>query len=196
MSRLKSLSVLGVALFIVLGGMSFSHPTAKTPSGNQSPQNDNGQPMQALLNEVRLLRLAIQRSNLNTYHAQVTLERLRMQQQVVDRLSGKLEDARARSTEFKMHHPRLLEEIKRTEDYLDKEADPVKRRDLEGRQQSLKSEAERFAQMETQARDQETQLAIQLQMEQAKLNEINERLDTLQKELEVVDKTPSAGKQQ
>ncbi len=196
MSRIKSLSVFGVALLILLGCASFSNPKALTTPVNQSPQNDAGQPMQALLNEVHQLRLAIQRSNLNTYHAQVTLERLRLQQQRVERLSGKLEDVRTRIADLKSHQPRLSDEIKRAEQDLNREPDPVKRPDLERMLQNFKSEFERLAQLETREREQETQLAIQLQAEQAKLNEINERLDTLQKELEVVDKPQPDGKRQ
>jgi hypothetical protein len=43
---------------------------------------------------------------------------------------------------------------------------------------------------------QESQLLAQLQPEQARLNELNERLDAAQKELEVGDKPQAGGKRQ
>ena len=48
----------------------------------------------------------------------------------------------------------------------------------------------------SQQRELESQLNGQVQVEQAKLNEINDRLDTLQKELENVDKLQQNGKRQ
>jgi len=192
MSRAKSLSLSVIGLLVILGCASFSNPSAPIAAVNQSPQSDNGQPMQALLNEVRQLRLAIQRSNLNTYHAQVTLERLRLQQQRVDRLNEKLEKVRAELAEIRSHQARLPEDLKRVEDELAKETDPNRRRELEGIQQYLKRAPEHLVEMQ----EQEALLAGQLQPEQAKLNELNERLDALQKELEVVDKPQPGGKRQ
>ena len=86
MACIKSLSVSAVGLLIIFGCVSFNNPKALTSPVNQSLPSDNGQPMQALVNEVRQLRLAIERSNLSAYQAQVTLERLRWQQPRVDRL--------------------------------------------------------------------------------------------------------------
>ncbi|MCI0419801.1 MAG: hypothetical protein L0312_11350 [Acidobacteria bacterium] len=72
-----------------------------------------------------------------------------------------------------------------------KETDPSRRRYLEDLQQPAREKLERLAQMQ----EQEAQLIAQLQMEQIKLNEFNERLDTLQKELEVVEKPlPTRGR--
>jgi chromosome segregation ATPase len=149
MSRVKGPSLSGIVLLMLLGCVLFSNSKALTTPANQSPQNDNVQPMQALLNEVHQLRLAIQRSNLNTYHAQVTLERLRLQQQRVDRLSEKLEEARAKLSEIRSNQVKLPEEIKRVEELLGKEPDPInrgfKRRELESVLQTIKAELENLA---------------------------------------------------
>ena len=152
--------------------------------------------MQALVNEVRQLRLAIQRSNLNTYHAQVTLERFRLQQQQVNRVNEKLDVVRSRLAQLKLDQTRVSADAKRVEDNLTTETDPGKRHDLEAFRQSLKLELERMVPTETQAREQETLLTGQLQIEQAKLAELNERLDALQKELEFVDKPQPGVKRQ
>ena len=192
MSGVKSLSVSAVGLLIILCCVSFNNPRALTSPVNQSLPIDNGQPMQALVNEVRQLRLAIERSNLSAYQAQVTLERIRWQQPRVDRLNEKLEKVRAEIAELRSRQASASEDLKYIENELGKETDQRKRRELEQALQMTKRLPEELAQSE----QQEAQLLAQLQPEQAKLNEFNERLDAWQKELEVVDKPQPGGKRQ
>ena len=192
MSGVKSLSVSAVGLLIILCCVWFNNPGALTAPVNQSLPSDNGQPMQALVNEVRQLRLAIERSNLSAYQAQVTLERLRWQQPRVDRLKEKLEAVRAEIAELRSRQTSAPEDLKYIENELRKETDPGKRRELEQSQLLLKRQPEALVQLE----QQESQLLVQLQPEQARLNELNERLDAAQKELEVVDKPQAGGKRQ
>src|SRR5262245_51272662 len=109
MSQAKRFLIFAILLLVCLSLSSFSRPQANTNSVNQSQQGDNGQTMQALLNEVRQLRLAIQRSNLNAYHAQVTFERVRMQQQRVDRLNEKLGQTREEIAKIKIEMAQLPE---------------------------------------------------------------------------------------
>jgi chromosome segregation ATPase len=191
-SGVKILSVSAVGLLTILGCVSFNNPKALTAPVNQSLPDDNEQPMQALVNEVRQLRLAIQRSNFSNYHAQVTLERLRMQQPRVDRLSEELMKVRAEISEIRSRQARLPEDLRRIENELLKETDPAKRRELEQAQQMFKRYPEELAQWQ----EQEVQLIARLQPEQAKLNELNESLDALQKELEVEYKSQPVGKRQ
>lgn len=196
MSQIKSLSVCGIVLLAILGSVTFMHSKALTNPVNQTAQNDGGQPMQALVNEVRQLRLVIQQSNFSNYHAQVTLERLRWQQPRVDRLNEKLEKVRTELAELRSRQARAPEDLKYLENELGKETDQRKRRELEQAQQMTKHLPEELAQWE----QQEARLLAQLQPEQAKLNELNERLDerldAVQKELEVVDKPQPGRKRQ
>jgi peptidoglycan hydrolase CwlO-like protein len=190
MSGVKSLSFSAVGLLIILGCVSLNNPRALTAPVNQSLPSDNGQPMQALVNEVRQLRLAIERSNLSAYQAQVTLERIRWQQPRVDRLNEKLEKARAEIAWLRSRLASAPEDLKHIENELRKETDPGKRRELEQALQIIKHQPEELVQLE----QQESQLLAQLQPEQARLNELNERLEAAQKELEIGDKPPAGGK--
>jgi len=192
MSGTKSLSIIAIGLLTLLCCASFNHPVALTASVNQSPQIDNGQPMQALVSEVRQLRLAVERSNLSAYQAQVTLERLRWQQPRVDRLNEKLEKVRAELGLIRSRQARASEELRYIENELKKETDPHKRRELEQTQQMVKQYPEDLAHWQ----EQEAQLLAQLQPEQARLNELNERLDAWQKELEAAGKPQSSEKRQ
>ena len=67
---------------------------------------------------------------------------------------------------------------------LAQETDAAKRAEAERSLQSLKVELEEVNRKEQQEQAYEVQLQAQLQTEQAKLAELNERLDTLQRELE------------
>jgi chromosome segregation ATPase len=192
MSGVRNLSISAVGLLAILCCASFNNPRALTAPVNQSAQADNGQPMQALVSEVRELRLAIQRSNLSSYHAQVTLERLRLQQPRVDRLSDKLEKVRSEIALIKARQAKAPEDTRYLENELGKEKDPAKRRSLEESLQLIKRYPEQLAECQ----EEETQLIAQLQPEQAKLSELNGRLDALQKELEALDKPQPGGKQQ
>ena len=188
MSRVKRFLAGGVVLVIILCAASFSTLRAFPVSTGQTSQGDGAQITQALLSEVHQLRLAIQRSNLNTYHAQVTLERLRLQQQQVDRLNDKLGGARALIARLQIDKSRMQGDIPRLEAQLSQESDPGRRREMENQREAIKLEVERQVETISQQRELESQLSGQVQVEQAKLNELNDRLDTLQKELENVDK--------
>ena len=196
MSRVKGLFAGGLVLLVVLGLAAFSTPRASTNSAGQGSSGDGGQPMQALLHEVRQLRLAIQRSNLSTYHAQVSLERLRLQQQQVDRVNDKLGVVRAQLGKLQLEKSRLQAHIQRQGAPPNQDSDPGKRREFEDNLQVLKDQVNGTLEAEAQARESESQLANQLQMEQAKLSEINDRLDALRKELEIVDRPTPEGKRQ
>jgi Mg2+ and Co2+ transporter CorA len=196
MSKLKGSLIGSIVVLAVLGFAAFSTSRAISHPVTQTSQPDSGQTMQALLGEVRQLRLAIQRSNLNTYHAQVTLERLRLQQQRVDRLTEKLGEARKELATMRRSMAELPEASKKLEAQLARESDANKRRELEGRQELFKSMIESAPENVAKLQETESELSGQLQIEQVKLNELNDRLDTLQKELEVIDKSQQNGKRQ
>jgi hypothetical protein len=152
--------------------------------------------MQALVNEVRQLRLAIQRSNLSASQAQVVIERMRSQQQSVDRLSERLRWAREEASRFRMYLPIQQAEfenrLKDIEANLSESVDAKTRRVREGELEITKQRLGMLAQEETRMRENESQTAAQLQIEQAKLAELNDQLDALQREQE----TPPAEKKQ
>lgn len=87
--------------------------------------------------------------------------------------------------------------LKGNEIGLVQETNAAERADRERYAQRLKAELEELTQKEQQEQGYETQLQAQLQIEQAKLNELNEQLDTLQRELETQmssDKPQPSGK--
>ncbi len=157
-----------------------SQPVAPAQAG----QSDQMQMLRALLDEVRQLRLALQRNNLTAYRAQILLERLRAQQERVDRLTRELEALRNELVESKPHQAQMAEVLKGIESRLNQETDQARRNELEMEQRMVKAQLEQQAQRDERQREREAKLMAQLQIEQAKLEEINSRLDALENELE------------
>ena len=183
---LLTLAVLGLSLLTAVKAFSRS---AQPVQGDQT--------LQTLLSEVHQLRLVLQRANLNTCHAQITIERMKLQQQRVDRLTTQLGEVRKQLAETRKPLSWIPNNMKNDEMRLAQETDTAKRADLERGIRALKAELEDATQKEQQEQVYEIQLQAQLQAEQGKLNELNERLDTLQRELETQmasDKPQPSGK--
>jgi chromosome segregation ATPase len=196
MLRIKSISIICLLFLTVLVFASFGRSQTAT-SNAKVAQGDNEQTMQALLNEVRQLRLAIQKSNLSAYHAQVLIERMRSQRQSMDRLTDRLRETRNQIAGLKMPLADFLAELKKIEGRLSQEHDAEKRQDLEEQQETFKTRLGTLAQEEARLREVESQSAAQLQIEQARLAELNDQLDALQRELEMPpaeNKQPQGGK--
>jgi hypothetical protein len=66
----------------------------------EPPQEDR-QVLRALLDEMRQLRLTLQRANAVNHRMQITVERLRLQQGRVDSIARSLENVRSRMTDLK-----------------------------------------------------------------------------------------------
>lgn len=196
MSRLKEVFVISLLIVAVLGltaltaSQSFTHPAA------QPAQSSGEQTLQALLSEVHQLRVTLQRANLNTYQAQITIERLKLQQQRVDRLTGQLSDIRHQLADTRRALSQKSTELKGAEMILAQETNAAERANRENYVRAVKFELEELTQREQQQHESETQLDAQLLLEQAKLSELSDRLDSLQRELETQMATdkPSSGK--
>ena len=197
MSRLKESFIVCLLVLAVLSLISLTASKSLTQSAAQPVQSSGEQTLQALLGEVHQLRVALQRSNLNTYHAQITIERMKLQQQRVDRLTAQLADIRGQLVKTRASMSQLSTVIKNVESELARETNAARRADLEQSYRSFKAELEEATQKEQQQQEAETTLNAQLLLEQAKLTELSERLDTLQRELETqisTEKQPPSGK--
>ncbi len=184
MFRLKTISIICLIFLTTLFFISFAEPQTTTKSADKATQGEAEQTMQALLNEVRQLRLAIQRSNLTAHHSQVIIERMRTQRQQVDRLSDRLRGSRDQIAHLKMEQTEHQHELKKIEDRLSQQTDVVVISELEERRDHHKRRLEFLVQEEARVKENESQSAAQLLIEQAKLGELNDQLDALQRELE------------
>jgi chromosome segregation ATPase len=194
MSRIKTISVICFLFltFSIFSSIVNAQTSANSPA--KSGQGESEQTMHALLNEVRELRLAIQQSNLSVYRTQVVVERMRLQQQLVDRLSERLRGTREQIANWKRELGEWQEETKMIERRINRTTDATERSNLEEQQERFKSRLAAFALENTRMQEQESQLTGQLNIEQAKLADFNDQLDTLQRELEIQPAENQKGK--
>lgn len=156
----------------------------QTPNANSKAMESDAQTTKALLEEVRQLRLILQRNSVATYRAQVTLERLKLQQAVVGKLTDDLEQLRRNIKGHEHSFPQNAEQAADFEKIVALAKTPEERIEREITAKEIKKEAERRKQELQDLREREPQLAARLQVEQVKLNELNESLDKLERELD------------
>lgn len=171
-------------IILVLYGIGEANSFAQTSSGETSTGQSDSQTIKALLDEVRQLRLVLQRNSLATYRAQVTLERLKFQQARVDQLFKEQADLQNRIKEVERNLPVLSNQAGELEKLLAVAATPTERNEREMMIRAIKGELENEKQRLQDWRKREPQIAARLQTEQAKLAELNDNLDKLERELE------------
>lgn len=161
---------------------------AQTPPENAT--------LQALLTEVRQLRLALERSASVAPMIQLTLHRIQIQQTEVARASAQLETLRAQMAKSADEQAGVLSHIKSREALLTQELDATQRKNFELEVKMtkvrLEQQAEQRGIQDAQQRAQESELAGRLYAEQSKMTELTERLNSLEKML----LAPAQSKQQ
>jgi hypothetical protein len=144
--------------------------------------------LQALLAEVRQLRLALERSAVVAPKIQVMLQRIQLQQDQVLRLSRQLDDFRDQQARSATEVVNITARLKEVEAHFLQEQDPERRKALENEikmtKLQLQAQAEQQRLHEAQLQAREMDLASRLRTEQGKLNELNDRLTVLERTLE------------
>lgn len=140
--------------------------------------------LNALLSEVRLLRIVLQNTNAGAKRIQLAIERIRLQQERVDKLTRDLDETRNILAENKATQTRLNETLKEMERQIRQENFPVRRAELERQLRVTQIEIEPLGIRESRLKDRESQLMALLQYEQARLLEFNGKLDELEREFD------------
>ena len=143
-----------------------------------------GDPLPAILKEVQLIRASIPRSNLNTFMADTTMARIKMQKDIIDRLVIRVEETKAgiKKSQDESEEQRIIR--KSLEERLNRSSDPVQRAGIEYAIEQLKYKANSGFQYIQDLRNQEFRLNSQINSEQKYLDDYNNRLDKLLNELE------------
>jgi DNA repair exonuclease SbcCD ATPase subunit len=166
-------------LFVLLVCMcanAFAQQPVKSALGPTSEQS-----LQELVSEVRQLRATLQRMNAAVYKGQGMLERLKLQQEQVTRISRDLAQVREHVQELRADQHRIKETLRRLEEGVEAGNKHP------GEIASIKGELELLAQREQRLIVRETRLASDLEGERALLNELNDKLNALV-ELEMTPK--------
>jgi chromosome segregation ATPase len=155
--------------------------------GQSTQQSDEKGTTQALLNEVRSLRQALQtlqRMSFDTYRGQLMVERVRVNREDVRRLAATLYDTRIMIANTQRAIPNSIEEQKLLESQLQLEADPNKHAQLEFELKRTKNGIELFKSQVDTLKEREQELATELRAQQSKLDELESRLDLLERAIE------------
>lgn len=147
-------------------------------------QSSSDGTMQALLTEVRQLRVALERSMVLAPRIQVTLQRMQLQQDAVSRAAREVEDVRHQLAKSAAEEASVPAQIRDLEASALREQDPERRKAMENEVKAMKFLMEGRQAGDSQLRARESDIAGRLQAEQAKLDELNERLNSLERMLE------------
>lgn len=165
---------------ILVTNLAFSQISESAKSGPAGGEET----VKALLNEVRELRLALQKTSLNGYRAQLIGERIRTQQERVDRMTNQFEEVHSEMTGLQVEIPPQLEQLREVENRLRQEQNPERRVQLEAQVQEVKASVEDQKRRADRLREREAQLSGQLRDEKAKLDGLQDKADAVEHELE------------
>jgi len=140
--------------------------------------------IKSLLNEVRLLRQTLQNTGLNAYRSQILLERIKINNEQIVRLSRTLDETREMLEKTESTIPRTGEQLKLLETMIQNEVDVVKRAQMEFEVKDKKRSVEVYKERVVQLREREQQQAAQLREEQGKLADLERRLENLENQIE------------
>jgi predicted nucleic acid-binding Zn-ribbon protein len=165
-----------VALLIgLLCSTSNAASAQATTAGSRSGPTQE-QSLQDLVNEVRQLRAMLQRVTITNYKANIVVERLKFQQEMVTRLSRELNDVRENLADTRTTVARMREQVSRFQAGVDsgvRNADELA---------AIKLEVDAANQREARLAMRETQVMTDLSTERMRLAELNEQLTKLELE--------------
>jgi DNA repair exonuclease SbcCD ATPase subunit len=183
MKRSTLSTFFGIALLVLFAPCDSQAQSSAPPNAGGSKQD---QLIQELLGEVRQLRIALQHISVNAYRGQVLVERLRLQQEQVNRLSQELNSTRNQISDLKSTQLTAKTRLDETEKQQDK---GLESEQLTARYREVLEEVTRHEQRLT---DREIQVAAQLEAERANLTDLNKRLDALELEMMVTGERDDA----
>jgi len=148
----------------------------------QAPADSSA--IQTLIQEVRLLRLAIEKSSTLVPRLQITLARQQTQQDRVDRLEEKLQTLRNQAAADSTSKENMAATLAHFDEQSRSEENPAIRKQLTDAAAGMRMELEHQTQREQQVRSQEAELVAQIKLEQAKLSELSNQLDQLDRKMQ------------
>jgi chromosome segregation ATPase len=138
--------------------------------------------MQSLLSEVRQLRHTGERTMALGPRIQIVLQRAQYQEQKVARIQVQLDEVRKQIAAETARQTAANERLAKLEQDISNESDAARRSQMEDMRTGLKMVLGNGPDQQLRAR--ESELANALETEQAALNDMNEKLDALERQLE------------
>ena len=153
-------------------------------SNAASSGRSEAQILEDLVTEVRQLRLALERTNSINSRLQITLQRVQLQQNQVTRISGQLESVHDAIGRLESEQTDLSNHMADVESRMEQEQNADRQKAIQIEQKQMKLMLDQKAQAIQEQRTREGELTSQLQSEQARLNQLQADLDSLEKQIE------------
>lgn len=182
MSRIKTATLLKAFTVIFV-----SLCASQIAVAQNNKQTDEQDTLQALLTEVRLLRQSLQtlqRMSLDTYRSQLMVDRIRVAQEEVRRLTVSLNETRDMISKIQVTIPRSIDDQKLLDEQILREADPLKRATLEVELKRSKEAVDHYKSQFESLKEREQEWSGQLSRQRAMLEELQSRLDSLDRAIE------------
>jgi hypothetical protein len=106
-------------------------------AGASAQTSTDARTLQAILDEIHKLRQDLQATTATVQRAQILLYRVRLQMDVVERVSQRLEQARSQSISVKNEQSHFLDAKKRMEAVAEQTSEAAKRKELEDEAASI-----------------------------------------------------------
>jgi hypothetical protein len=165
------------AAIAVLAVLLFGAPGAVTTVAAQSAAPESVQLLKELVAEVRGLRAAIEQYANAQIQAQAVGELLTVQQRRVSDVTGRLDAARRELEGSGAEMRRITGALSGLDEELRRASDPRERAQLEAAQRAMKGELDRRTDQDQVIRSRESELSGALGVEEAKWNELVDRLN-------------------
>lgn len=173
-------SRLATALAVIFGTVLLTTPARAQASDTTDVL------LRSLIEEIRALRLTMQRSAGYDLRARVLLDRARLQQEIVRELEKDL-NQRALNRGAMMDEQPMEQMVEQFTEQLRTETDPERRREIEHQMQMMRRQQQMHARHLERMRLQEQQMENRLAEEKAKLDEIQRALMALEAELSAAE---------
>jgi hypothetical protein len=157
--------------------------TACFAAAQQAEGVSQDAPIQALLKEVRALRIAMEQSNQIGPRIQIVLARIQLQEERVRNATRQLQDARDKVADIQTRKATVADRMKQFETQQAQTVDQNTRRQMELELNEMKAEIERANALEQQFRAREAEANSLLLTEQGRWNEANDQLTSIERAL-------------
>ena len=158
---------------LAFGLLVFSSPALGQATPAESPT------LQAMLAEIRQLRQDLQTSAIAARKAQILIYRLHLQEAAVAHASQRLDEAKSSAEQLQARRKYQEIQIKQYETLKDRAENAAQRQQFEDAIFELKAQTEAWAVEEQEAHRKESELEQQSRIEQAKLDQLQDELDRL-----------------
>jgi hypothetical protein len=150
---------------------------AQSEVSSRSPQFIQEQMVKELVDEVRQLRMDLSRMSVNAYRAHMVIERLRLQQEQVNRLTLELSKVHTQISDLKYARVEVKERIEALEKKWETGLIP------DSEVKAAKAAMDELGQREQSLVEREPQLTAELNAERGNLEALKMRLDEIEREI-------------